>query len=296
MADFNIDVGFNTEELKEATKGAATGGGTGAGIRGEGFAKGLKTALSATGIIALLASMKTILESISFILAFISSVIGLLVVKFLDFAIPFFVDSERNSVKQGIAIVNGFLTGVEFLVNTLAAIFTLGKVGVGENKIELPRFQEDIILEGFDNLRKAEENLDLGIGSLDDVIRAQKDYTDAVIDSFLTQGEFDAIKKVKDFNNETFKETLLILNSAGEDVGTAVDSGATQVISFTDTAFSAMSKALKHIEDKANEFTGSGSTSEEGDFVRFKADEKKSIFEKNLDFIKGLGDPDKFFS
>lgn len=291
MSDFTIDVGFNTDELKEATKGASggEGGQSGAG-KSSGIKSAFKAALVGTGVIALLKNLKSILEIIGFALAVISALVGLLTVKLLEWTKSYFGEFERNNLKIAIFTANAIIGAIEFVVN---AIIGLSNLFIPKGKefenVELPRFQEEIILESFDALQQVKTNVEAGIKGVDELTQAQKDYEESFIDAFLTESDFEAVKQIKEMNNITFQETLSLLDSAGQDVNSAIDSGSTQVINFTDSAFNAMAKALQHMEDKAKEFT-SGRTKESkgGNFVRFKADEKKSTFEKNLDFIGGL--------
>ena len=255
MGDWNIDVGFNTEDLKSATSGSSGGGSSGGG-------NAFASALKGTGLVALLMSLKPILDIISIAINFIGGLVALLVVKFLDWSKNYFSEFEKNNLILAMKINNGIVSAIEWLANAIRWVFTLGTQGLGtDDQFELGRFQEDIILEAFDAKEAVKQNVEAGIESVDELVTAQREYEQAFKDSFMTNAEFEAIKQIKDQNNTSFKEVLISLETAGQVVGLAVDSGATQVVSFTDRAMGALSDALEYVEEQANKLRKKSSSS-----------------------------------
>ena len=82
MADWEVDIGFNTAEMQRAMKEYNLGGGTPQGAGGKGGASTINTALMGTGIVGLLTSMKVILDVLAFSIGIVSSFLGFLVQKY----------------------------------------------------------------------------------------------------------------------------------------------------------------------------------------------------------------------
>lgn len=83
---------------------------------------------------------------VPFLLTLLKPVTVLLAIV-LGFMLKFFKDPVRSLLQLGIFIVNGVLTGLEVLINVIRRIFGLGA-------IELPRFQEQLVLQAYDTLQE----------------------------------------------------------------------------------------------------------------------------------------------
>lgn len=237
MGDFNIDVGFNTNELKAATAGASgSGGGAGGTGSSSGFAKAIKAGLMATGIIGILMNLKPILETIGFLVGVIGSFMGFLIAQLIQFIIPFFKDPFRALMQLGIFIVNGIITGIEFLMNAILGVLTFGKVGgFGENKIELPRFQEEIILDAYDKVTEVSDALAMGDATASDLRDAQADFRASFLNSFMTASEFQDFKISQEEKLSTTK-------------------------SATDNAYDSMIEAMNYANKKFSDLVGGSFT------------------------------------
>jgi hypothetical protein len=289
MSDFTIDVGFNTEELKSATSGM--GGGTSAGGGGEsgggfgGFAKAIKAGLMATGIIGILMNLKVILEIVGFAIAAISSILGLLLVKSLEYFKNFYSDIERNSTIMAIKLNNGILSAVEWLANALRYVFTFGNQGLGTDKqFEIGRYSEEIILEGFDELRKVEQQVKEGAASFSDLLAANIAYTDSWSNAFMTKDEFAVIKQIKDESNMTFADTFGLLETAGTDLASVVEFGSANVNASADSAFMAIGSMFQSLKAKAESLEAKEKYDSKFNGLEVKSNDTKSWFDKILDF------------
>ena len=142
MADFNIDVGFQTKAFTDAFKGSGSGvdsgtGGVNAGAGTSGIGKGFLTALKATGIIALLMNLKIIVDLLGGMLA----ILNLGVLLFLKGMFEFFKDPARGLLQFGVFLINGFITAIESLANLL----------VPSDPVQFDRLRGDVIQEQLDS-------------------------------------------------------------------------------------------------------------------------------------------------
>jgi len=232
--DFNIDVGFNTKGFTDmfGKGGAGTvDSGVGAGPNGtsklsSGIGKGLFTALKATGIIALLMNLKVIVDLLSGILG----MINLLVLVGLKGMIDFFKDPVRGLVGLAVLITNGFLTGIEALINFLP----------GVSGVEIGRFRTDIMDE---NIAKGME-----IG-------------EALAESFMLEDEYQKAKQaqVEALAMETLKTNLAefaLQRDKAELTGLMSDDFTSNVVPAFDGLSSTMTTFFinwKKAMDEANE-------------------------------------------
>lgn len=227
-ADFVIDVGFNTSELAAATGGGVGGGGGASNQRGvDTVAKGVKGGLLQAGFQKFIGILTAVISPIGFLVG----ILGTFLVLFIQWAIPFFRDWERNTLRFSIFIVNSIIGALERVTNSLVSIVErVTGTDLSLLKIEFPRFQEEIILEAFDILKEVESNAK---STAEAIESAQKLYKDSFIKSLLTTEDFEALKTAneesKDSWFETFKEfnTLSeVASFAGTKIKDAIDAAA----------------------------------------------------------------------
>lgn len=229
MADFTFDVVFNVDELNKNISGVS-GGGSQAGTGGLGMlsniAKGFKLALTATGIIGILTNLRVVLDTIGFVLGIISSLLGFVVAQLIQFIVPFFKDPTRALLSLVVYLINGIIGGIEFMLNALLGALTFGKVGgFGENMIEIPRLQEEVVLSAYDELKRVLQ--DESNASADDITDATRNFTMSFINGFMTDEELQQWK----IDNQT-----------------KLDKTKTA----TDSAFDSLTSSLNYIENKFN--------------------------------------------
>ena len=224
--DWNINVGFNTQELANATGGGA-GGGTGGSANNKGVetvAKGVKGGLLASGFSKMLGLIGAMVGPI----AFLAGILGAFVVLFVQWGIPFFRDAERFMLRIAIFTANAIITAIEALTNVIIAGFNIFLPSALEvDSVELPRFREEIILEAFDAFKEAERN---GVATAEQIEQAQDAYHDSILDALLTTAEFANVKQL----SEDAQISMIQAASSFDDLGDAAF-----------TAGSAMKDAMK---------------------------------------------------
>ena len=246
MADFEIEVGFNTKKLdKTLSDFQNLGGGSTKGVKGGNeekkkniIAGGVGKVLKVTGIVAAIASIAFFTESIAFL---VGSLVALTVIAVREFL----GDPFRALLKLGVFIVNGFLSGIEFLIK--------GTTGVD---VDLPRFQLPKVLEAYDEFKEsmimaAEDgivtNLEAG--------KAFVTFAQGMIKSFITNTEFQ-----KELDEEMFLNQLAMKQGfdSVEDLAFVVDSGAAQTANQAILAFDSAEEAFAELERLANELNPGG--------------------------------------
>lgn len=256
MADFEIDVGFNTQELMDATGGGR--GGTSEEQKainnvGLGVSKGIKIA----GLVGILSGLALVTDTIGFFLGIIGGSITFLVGQFVQFAVPFFTNFERSILGLGLSIVNGFLTGIEFLINTISAALNLIP-GVDIPQIELPRFQEGIVFEAFDELQSVLEDSE---ASAEQLKIAEQNYVNSFVNSFLTEEEFQKVKSLAEAANISLAEALVDVEASGSIAEGFISNSVDVTIRTASSAFDKLNEALVFIENRARDILGQGATS-----------------------------------
>lgn len=281
MPDFSIDVGFNTKGFEDAVKGngngtpdAGVGGGADSGTGGMGgFGKGLLAALKASGIIALLMNLKVIVDLLGGILGLVSLGVTLFLKKIYEF----FQDPTRGLLNFGIFLVNGFLTGLEFLIKKIPGV---------ESDFELGRIRPDIVGQELD---------------------AGTDLLEALDKGFLTEKEYNFVK----FQNaEEQREAQFKAFEAELDAGRAHQANMefleeNAIASFEDSskAFTAINKLWAAIINQANSLNDkiSGTTTDRvssspiAGLSTFELLSKTSVIPKDetdarlINYLTGLG-------
>lgn len=137
--DFEIRVGI------EPAGGGGTAGSKGSEGISFGFMKGLKMA----GVVGILSQLKIVTDTVGIVLQLIQvgivaivGFLGGLFGLFLTKLVPFFDDPMTSLLRLGLFIVNGIITGLEFVINGILGIF-------GKDAIELPRFREDVLIDSL---------------------------------------------------------------------------------------------------------------------------------------------------
>lgn len=165
-----IDVGFNTDQLKDAVSGGIGGGAGGAQNQKNNIAGGFTTALKGAGVLAILSQLKVVMESISFVLNIISSLISFIVVKMIQSVFKFFEDPVRGLLGLGIFIVNGIIENINNVVKAINALIpgTRGDIPL------IPELDPEEILAAYDAAKEAARLAAQGItdsaGSLETTI------------------------------------------------------------------------------------------------------------------------------
>jgi len=156
MADFEIDVGFNTRGF-EAVAGRG-GRGPDAGINrqqagtglGENIAGGFSKAIKATGVLAVLGNLKVITDTLQILL----SIMNIGIILYLKFLYEVFKDPGRGLLSFAVTLVNLFLVGMQKLLSLIPGFGSI----ISE---KIPLFRKDILTEDLDagvNLSKALKN------------------------------------------------------------------------------------------------------------------------------------------
>ena len=247
MSDFNVHVGFDTKALEKAKKDfeniALGGAGPAKASEGERATKatnivaaGTSKALKVTGIIGIIASLAFISDSLAVLL-------GLFGVFLVSGIIEFYRDPSKALTKVALFIVNGIITGLEILVNTIRGVFGLGAV-------ELPRFQLPLVEGAFDEYRaavdKAKED---GVVTIEESFAASMGFLKNMKASFITNSEFQELVQ------QASQENSALTKTAFEESATFIDVIADGSRALADSAKSAFAAAIRALEEVKAEIT-----------------------------------------
>jgi len=263
MADFEIDVGFNTEDLNDVFSGSTPSVSNLSGTsmlqpinstdlieQEELLSSGVSKGLKATGIVAILSQLSIVTETISFLLAIISTGIGFLVSSFAQFIVPFFQDPSRALIELSISTANLIIQGLEFGFNSLLGVISGGAVGgFEENFVEFPRLRPEIILEAYDSLQ---ETLEAGSqATAQEIATAQKQFEDSYKNAFLTQAEYDEVKNIAEDSKVGLIEASESVSSSAEEYIGVIESGFNTVKDSATSVFEKIEEVFTFIENKA---------------------------------------------
>lgn len=230
MVDYELKVGFDTSSLDRIKTefqnlcSAGIGGSSSASSAtnniSKGTSSGFVSAVRGLGLVTLFSNLKTISETL-FVLSAVAN--ALLAMAFIGVS-NFFMDPFRALLQLGIFIVNGVLSGIEFLIN-FTARQTEKRFGLNQGTlgtVELPRIQTDLALEAYDQFRTALREAD---GNAAKSAQAGIQYIQGIANSF--QKNSDRIaeqeKLLADSINLTQQNqssTVSTINSLFTEVGT----------------------------------------------------------------------------
>lgn len=170
MGDWEIEVDLMTKNIEDAFNRQSLGGVPSTGGAGAdteqtentlagGFSKGLKFA----GVIGFLSQIKVVTDSIGFILGGLSSLISFFIVSFIQNVVPFFQDPVRALLELGVWIVNGIISGIEFLANSI-----IPKSLQPEGGFDFGRIDAQEVLAEYDLAKEAIKEMVGGIFSAND--------------------------------------------------------------------------------------------------------------------------------
>ena len=167
MADFSIDVGFDTKGFNNVGSGVGNvDSGAGRGRVEEeqkrGISSGFITALKATGIIALLMNLKIIVDLIGAMLG----LINLAVVVFFKKIYEFFQDPLKGLIKVVMFIDNIFKSVAEAIINAI----------LPGSPVDLGRYRFDVF---------------------DEAIESGSNLVEAMQSSFMTEEQYNQYKIAK---------------------------------------------------------------------------------------------------
>lgn len=248
MAELKLDIVFNnlrqiTKKLENIKIGTVAEGGGNmreAQQNQERQTRGIGALVFLAGAaFGLLAGIFGSIESVNVLLTAIGGLINQLVAPFVPFlitvlkpitlllglflglALKFFKDPVKSLIRLAVFIVNGILAGVEVLINTIRGVFGLGR-------IELPRFQELLVIEAFNRLEETtRKQLDEGTFTVKNSFEAQRKFLDDLGNSFVKNSTF---AKIATEGVEGGLERTFIL-------GTILDKGSTETANLFTTVF-----------------------------------------------------------
>lgn len=264
--DFKIKIGLDGTNL-----GSGVGTSGQAGVQAQnntafGVSKGMKLA----GIVGILSSMKVVtdtiaiaIQTVSVVLVGIIGILGNLLGQFLLYITPFFKDPVKYLLKFGVFIVNGIITGLEFVTNTL--IGALNKVIDGLNNlnpfsdnaisnvgtVELPRLQEGLVMKAYDDYKTTIVNLsEDGKLTLSESFGAGLEFLEGLKNSFMTNTEFQKlIQEEKQKEKEEFNKALEDTKNFTDVIKLGSQNSQNNFV----TAFNSLDGLADAINKKANE-------------------------------------------
>lgn len=287
MSDFKIDVGFTADELKNMTSSSGFQPSTSSDNQGGVLANVLK----ASGLMTVLTGMKVVLDTIGFVLAGINAILGYLLSQVVLFLVPFFKDPTRALLGLSIDIVNGFITGIEYLGNLLVS--GLNQVpGIDLQTSELPRFQKEIILEAYDKLREVGETVfiagDAGDQGADMIKEASRNYAQSWSDAFMITDDFEKVKEESQKAGLSLQETSQIMLETGESIEKATEAAGAVVKTNISNAFGAVDDAMNYLEKKAREITGQRFSSSSNTSKSSSSEITRNVFNSAYGFIRDI--------
>ena len=210
MADYVVDFLLGTGEMKQvlsdSKKGVSGGGGGSVGGGGGGM-----KVFGMLSILDILKELKSVMDTVSFLMATLSTGLVYLVGMFVQWITPFFKDPVRFLLEVFLDNANMIIGALEFMTNTILGALTFGAVGgFDENKIEFPRFQKDIILEAYDNMKSVILDSESGVS---DIAKATLDFTMSFVDGFMTNSEY--AKLMEDSASENFGKVIGSIGGIG---------------------------------------------------------------------------------
>lgn len=189
MADYVVDFLLGTGEMKKILSDAKKNARK-AEDSSEGKTGGIKV-FGMFDIISFLEKLTSVIDTVNFLLSTISTGFIFLISMFVQYITPFFKDPARFFLSTWIDQTNAIITVLEFMTNAILGALTFGAVGgFGENKIEFPRFQKDIILNAYDNMKEVILSQESGIG---DIAVATKNFAMSFVDGFMTNTEYSEL-------------------------------------------------------------------------------------------------------
>jgi len=209
MADYVVDFLLGTGEMKKVLADAKTGA-TGGGGLGAGAGKGLKV-IGMAAVVGVMMQLKAVSDTISFLLGTLSTGFIFLVSMFVQYITPFFKDPVRFFLNAWIDNTNMIIATLEFMTNAILGALTFGAVGgFGENKIEFPRFQKDIILNAYDDMKETIMSQEAGVG---EIATSVKNFTNSFVEGFMTNTEYAEL--LDNTASESFGAVIRTTNNIG---------------------------------------------------------------------------------
>lgn len=193
------------------------------------MATSVSSGLKMAGLMAILSQIKVVNDVVSVTLGLIGvaivSIVGFLgglFGQFLTVVLPFFKDPMKYLLSFGVFIVNGIITviesGLNFVVKAINKVVTgINKLIPGEKydiptmgEFELPRLQEGLVLDAYDNYKtKIQELSQKGELVSSDTMSASFDFLKDLGNSFMKNSEFQEIVKQRQAENKiTTKKAL----------------------------------------------------------------------------------------
>ena len=245
-ADFELNVGFNTQKLDQAKKefqDMLSGEFSGGGGRNDStkqqkqtsvVAAGFSKALKITGLIG-------VVTGLSFILDTLGALLGLLTFFVLSGIVEFYRDPVRSLLQLGVFIVNGILSGLEAFANFI----------LPGQPVELPRFQTDLVLEAFDNYRDSlTEAAEDGKVSTGEAFSAYKEFSQNLQQSFITNSDYQELVNEAALQNKEVAE--LAFNST-DDLMTTIAEGATGLATSASNMFERTKDKFDSLFDESSD-------------------------------------------
>lgn len=257
MAELKLNIVFdNLNKLKQKLENISIGGGGGTKSGGGANATAKNTGKMAFllgGIFGFIAGIFTSLQSVTGIISIVGGLLNQLVTPFVPFLLTvlkpvtillgflagymlaYYKDPFKVLLRLGLFIVNGILTGLEFLINTVRNVF-------GLPSIELGRFQENLVMQAYDNFKedisKAAED---GKVTFKETFDAITRFGTGVKNSFLTNSEY--IKLVDEGLERGLDESSIM--------GAILEVGAKDTGKLFDRAFDNMQSTATTMNERA---------------------------------------------
>lgn len=227
-ADYVVDFLLGTKDLKQMLESGKSNVGGGGGMSPAAAAGGLKV----VGVLALLGvvtQLKAVQETMSFLMTTLSTGLVFLISMFVQWIVPFFKDPVRFLLSLFVDQANMIITVLEFMTNAILGALTLGQVGgFGDNQIEFPRFQKDIILSAYDNMTEVINSSEDGIG---EVAVSIMDFTNSFVDSFITNTEYAQL--IEDSASTNFGKVVTSIDKTGglaDDINSAYERAKKKIL------------------------------------------------------------------
>jgi len=242
-------------------KGGDSGGGKGLFFLGGifGFIAGLVSSMDAVmGILKVIGGMLNALVApfVPILLTILKPVMLLLSFA-LGFMIAYFKNPMKVLIKLGLFIVNGILTGIELLTNTIRGIFRL-------DPIEMPKFQFALVDKAFDDMSEAMERAGAdGEVTFKEALEASKNLAIGIGNSFLKASTLTKL----------IEEGLITGLSEQDTLSLILDVGAKHLGEQFDTSFSSMNELANGLNKKSKEI------------LRKLGENSSDRFVENLDFL-----------
>jgi len=181
----------------------------------------------------------------------------------------------RTLLSFGIFIINGIISGIEFLTNALLSVLTFGRMGLGsENKVELPRFRSEIILEAYDQMKAVAED---GKSGAREIAEANNKFFKSFMSSFLTDAQFNLLKETSMDMGKGLLATLddikgdtkayeafvgLVIDDSKQSVGRAMKAVRDLMVHIEREAVAAAGRSAKFVSETSVAVYGTSRTPE----------------------------------